>query len=234
MTFSRIARAALPAAFCLGLLGCEDPAADKPKATVSSAAPTTTAAPARTTSAATSSATSAAASKPASGDAFTIDPAASKVGFVGSKVTGKHEGTFSKVSGTVTPSGGKAEGGSVTIEIDLDSVKTDDQKLDAHLKSPDFFDVAKHPKATFTSSEIKAGGDKGATHTVTGELDLHGTKKTISFPATIQVGAEDATANAGFSINRKDFGIVYAGMKDDLIRDDVLIKLSVKAEKPTK
>ena len=87
----------------------------------------------------------------------------------------------------------------------------------------------KFPKATFTSTEIKAGGDKGATHTVTGELDLHGVKKTISFPATLAVTADGATGTAEFSINRKDFGLVYPGKPDDLIRDDVGIKLSLKA-----
>ncbi len=229
MSLSRIAALSLPAVLLLAVVGCEDPASDKPKATVSSAAPAATTAKPTTTAAAPSTATAAPA--PA-GDALAIDAAASSVGFVGSKVTGKHEGKFGKISGSVTLAGGKPEGGKVTVEIDLDSAKTDSEKLDGHLKSPDFFDVAKFPKATFTSSEIKAGGDKGATHTVTGELDLHGQKKTISFPATIAVAGDAVTATSEFSINRKDFGIVYAGMKDDLIRDDVLIKLSLKA--PTK
>ena len=54
-------------------------------------------------------------------------------------------------------------------------------------------------------------------------------KKTISFPATITVGADAASGTAEFVINRKDFGIVYPGKQDDLIRDDVLLKLSLKA-----
>jgi polyisoprenoid-binding protein YceI len=218
MSFPRIALIMLPAALSVGLAACEDPTADKPKATVSSAAPATTQA-------------AAPGSKPAAGETLAIDAAGSSLGFVGSKVTGKHEGTFSKITGTVKLAGGKAEGGAVDVEVDLDSVKSDSDKLDGHLKSPDFFDVAKYPKAIFTSTEIKAGGDKGATHTLTGELDFHGVKKTISFPATIQVGADETTAKAEFSINRKDFGIVYAGKADDLIRDDVLLKLSLKARK---
>lgn len=225
MKLSRIATIAVPALLSVALAACDDPASDKPKATVSSAAPAATAAPAK-------AATAAATSTPATiGAGWPVDAAASTVGFVGSKVTGKHEGKFTKISGTVAPAGGKAEGGKVTLEIDLDSVKSDSEKLDGHLKSPDFFDVAKFPKSTFVSSEIKAGGEKGATHTVTGELDLHGTKKTITFPATITVGADEVTAKAEFSINRKDFGIAYAGMKDDLIRDDVVIKLDLKAKK---
>ncbi|HSN97016.1 MAG TPA: YceI family protein [Candidatus Nanopelagicales bacterium] len=222
MLTNRFLRIAAPLTLWLALTGCEDPAKDKPKATVSDAPATTAAA----------KPTGAPATKPAAapaGEAITLD-AASTVGFIGSKVTGKHEGKFEKITGSIALGpDGKPEGGSVTVEIDMDSVKTDQEKLDGHLKAPDFFDVAKFPKAKFTSTEVKAGGDKGATHTLTGELDLHGVKKTISFPATITVGADAVTATTEFALNRKDFGIAYEGKKDDLIRDEVVIKLDIKA-----
>ncbi len=200
-------------------LGCENPADNKPKAVVSSAAP------AASTAAAPKSAAPAA---PAAGEALAL-AADSKIGFVGAKLTGSHEGVFQKFEGTIELAGGKPEGGKVKISIDTASVKTDAEGLDKHLKAADFFDVEKFPKAAFTSTEIKAGGDKGATHTVTGEFELHGVKKIISFPATIQVGDDAVTATSEFSINRKDFGIAFAGKADDLIKDDVLIKLNVKA-----
>ncbi|CAN90319.1 MULTISPECIES: YceI family protein [Sorangium] len=214
MFTARFARIALPAALLLSLAGCEDPTKDKPKATISTAAPAQT---------------QAAAAPAGPAEALPLDAAASTIGFVGSKVTGKHEGKFEKISGSITLAGGKAAGGKLTVEADASSVKTDAEKLDGHLKSPDFFDVEKYPKATFTSTEIKAGGEKGATHTITGELDLHGVKKTITFPATITEGADAVSGSAEFVINRKDFGIVYPGKQDDLIRDDVLLKLSLKA-----
>jgi polyisoprenoid-binding protein YceI len=224
----RFAVLALPAV--LSLAACEDPAKDAPKATVSSAAPKpATTGP--TTPASTTTAVATNAPAAASGDAMPLDTAASTVGFVGSKVTGKHEGKFEKLSGSITLAGGKAEGGKITIEIETASVKSDSDKLDGHLKNKDFFEVDKFPKATFVSSEIKAGGEKGASHTITGELDLHGVKKTISFPATIKVEGDSVTGTAEFSINRKDFGIAYAGKADDLIRDDVLLKISLKAAK---
>lgn len=220
MIVSRFAHLLVPAALILALTGCEDPAKDKSKATVSSAAPVAEAKGAAKTVPAA-----------ATEDYLTIDPTSSTVSFVGSKVTGNHPGKFNTFSGTVALINGKPEGGKVKVEIDSASAKTDDEKLDGHLKSPDFFDVAKFPKATFTSTEIKAGGDKGATHTITGTLDLHGVQKTISFPATITAGGDSASATSEFTINRKDFGIVYPGMANDLIRDDVVIKLSLKAAK---
>jgi polyisoprenoid-binding protein YceI len=66
---------------------------------------------------------------------------------------------------------------------------------------------------------------------VTGNLDLHGVKKSITFPATIKVEGDTVEVSAEFAINRKDFGIVYAGMPDDLIKDDVLMKVKLKAKK---
>jgi polyisoprenoid-binding protein YceI len=208
----------------LSLTACEDPAKDKPKATVE--APKSEA---KAPSSAAPAATPALAAAPAKTETLDVDAANSTIGFVGSKVTGKHEGKFEKITGKVTLADGKAEGGSVTFEIDTTSVKTDAEDLDKHLKQADFFDVEKFPKATFVSTGIKAGGEKGASHTVTGDLDLRGVKKSITFPATITITPEGATGTAEFSINRKDFGIVIEGKKDDLIRDDVLMKITLKA-----
>jgi polyisoprenoid-binding protein YceI len=209
----------------LALAACEDPAKDKPKATVE--APKTEAKAPGSAAAAATPAPAAAA--PAKMEALDVDAANSTIGFVGSKVTGKHEGKFEKFTGKITLADGKAEGGSMSFEVETASVKTDAGDLDKHLKQADFFDVEKFPKATFTSTAIKAGGDKGATHMVTGDLDLRGTKKSITFPVTITVAPDAATGTAEFSINRKDFGIVIEGKKDDLIRDDVLMKITLKA-----
>ena len=156
----------------------------------------------------------------------------STLAFVGAKITGKHDGSFKAFSGTITVPEGDVTKGSVALEVDTTSVVTDTEKLTTHLKSPDFFDVAKFPKATFTSTSVVADTSKGGTHVITGNLDLHGVTRSISFPATVRLTAAGVEADAEFAINRKDFGIVYAGMPDDLIKDDVLMKLTLRA-KPT-
>jgi len=189
---------------------CSDPAANKPKATVGNAAPDS--GPAKT-----------------GGEILTISPDNSKVEFVAAKVTRSHSGSFKQFSGTVDLINNNVEQSIVSINIETGSVVTDDDQLTAHLKTPDFFDVTKYPKAFFVSTKIEpATTTQGATHTVTGNFDLHGVKKAISFPATIQLAADSVSVNAEFSINRKDFGIVYAGKADDLIRDGVVIKLTLK------
>lgn len=165
------------------------------------------------------------------GTKFSFSQDGSKIEFVGAKVTGKHNGSFGTFSGTINVVDGNPERSSVTADIEIASISTEIEKLTGHLKSPDFFDAAKFPKARFTSTAIKAGGANGATHTVTGNLDLHGVSKSITFPATISISGDNVTVNADFAINRKDFGLVYPGMPDDLIKDDVLIKLSINAKK---
>jgi polyisoprenoid-binding protein YceI len=119
----------------------------------------------------------------------------------------------------------------VAITIDTGSVTTDTPDLTKHLKTADFFDVAKYPQATFESTEIKAGGEKGATHTVTGNLQLHGVTKSVTFPATIVVSPGSITVDSSFAINRKDFGINYAGAADNLIRNEVVLTLHVRGVK---
>ncbi|MBI3072938.1 MAG: YceI family protein [Deltaproteobacteria bacterium] len=200
----------------VAVVACKDPSAGKPRATVGAAVPDRR---------------EATAARGAAGATYAISADTSKIGFVGSKVTGSHVGGFAKFTGTVDTDAQKP--GSITVEIDATSLFSDTEKLTAHLKSADFFDVAKFPKATFASTDIRAGGTDKATHTITGNLELHGVKKSVAFPATVAFVDNSAavTATSEFSINRKDFGIVYPGMKDDLIRDNVLIKLSINAKR---
>ena len=205
-------RLLIPFVFCLVLFSaCANPADNAPKAVVS--APSAPAAQL----------------PPAKGTRVTFAAENSSIDFIGSKVTGIENCSFKKFTGSIDLVEGKPAESSVNVDIDLNSVEAKIGKLTEHLKSADFFDVAKFPKATFTSSEVKVGGEKGATHTVTGILDLHGVKKVLTFPATIKVEADTVSVASEFSVNRKDFGLVYPGKADDLIRDEVLLKLSVKA-----
>lgn len=207
-------------AVSLFVAACEDPAANKTKAVVSNSSNTTNTHPASNANAAP------AATK---GDALAITAENSKVEFIGSKVTGKHDGGFKQFTGTIDLVNAKAEESSVAVDIDMTSVHSDDDGLTGHLKTADFFDVAKFPKASFKTTKIVADTSKADSYSVTGDFEIRGVKKSITFPATIKVGDADVAVNAEFSINRKDFGIVYAGKADDLIRDDVVIKLTLKA-----
>jgi len=196
----------------LFVAACHNPAADTSKAVTSEPAK-----PASPTSAA--------------GEKYVITPQNSKIEFTASKVTGHHNGSFEKFNGEIQHVDNDPTKGRVTITIDMSSVKTDTPKLTEHLKTPDFFDVAKFPQAQFVSTEIKPGGERGASHTITGNLTMHGITKAVSFPATIAVTPDTATVDSNFAINRKDFGINFAGATDDLIRDEVVLKFTIRAAK---
>jgi polyisoprenoid-binding protein YceI len=205
------------------LAGCaRDPAKDAPKATVAPAV-TTAEAPAVTPAPPSRNA--------AGAEVLPIDTTMSKLNWTGSKVTKVHPGGFKTFAGTITLVDGAVEKSKVDLDIDVDSLWADSDRLVGHLKSPDFFDSATFPKATFTTTAITAGGADGATHTVKGSLTLHGVTKEISFPATITVAEKQVTAKARFSLNRQDFGIAYKGAADDLVRDDVLVEWEVTAKR---
>ena len=197
----------------LFVAACHNPAADTTKAVTSE--------PARQASPQTA----------APGQRYAITPQNSKIEFTGSKVTGHEDGSFEKFNGEIDYVNNDPTKSRVHIPIDMSSVKTGSPKLAEHLKTPDFFDVAKFPQAQFVSTEIKPGGDKGASHTITGNLTLHGITKAVSFPATISVTPDSATVDSNFAINRKDFGVNFAGATDDLIRDDVVLKFTIRATK---
>lgn len=206
------------------LAACADPAANKPKATTTNSATTAS----NTTS--TTASNAGAPTTAAKGTALPLTAENSKVEFTGSKVTGKHDGGFKAFTGTIDLVNAKPEESSVSVDIDMNSVFADDEKLTGHLKSADFFDVEKFPKSNFKSTKIVADSTKGAgNYTVTGDFNLHGVTKSITFPAKITVTDAEVAVESEFSINRKDFGIVYAGKADDLIRDDVVIKLNLKS-----
>lgn len=156
---------------------------------------------------------------------YVFSNAGSKFEFVGAKVTRKHDGAFNVFSGEIDLVEDDPQQSVVTVEVATASLTADDPKLTEHLKSPDLLDVVKFPKATFRSTSIEASSDPVATHTITGNLEFHGVTKSVSFPAKVKVSKDAIDADAEFAINRKEFGVVYPGMPDDLIKDEVLLKL---------
>lgn len=150
----------------------------------------------------------------------------SKIEFTGSKITASHSGGFKTFTGTITIADGNIAPPS-RIEIDMNSTWSDNERLTRHLKNEDFFDVPTYPTSTFVLTASERSGEE---YIITGDLTLHGVTKSIRFPAKISIAYEQVSLSAEFSIMRNDFGIVYKGRADDLIRDRVVIRLDVKAD----
>lgn len=169
------------------------------------------------------------------GDVYTVDAAQSQVVWTGAKVSGQHHGTVDVKSGALNVDEGAITGGNFVL--DMNSINTTDmdgeykEKLDGHLKSEDFFDVASNPEASFVITEVKAG-ETLETVVVSGNLTIKGVSKNITFDAVVDE-LTDATvkASADFNIAREDWGVNYAGQADDLISKEINFKVSLVAAK---
>lgn len=157
-----------------------------------------------------------------------VDAKQSKVDFSGSKKGGYHPGYFPVKDGNVLVNGGKITGGKFTI--DLAGVKVTDfagEKLEGHLKAPDFFDVAKSADATYEITSVNYTDANNAQ--IIGNLTLKGIKGEVKFDAKIRDLSETKVfAEAFFTLDRTKFGILYgAGM----LSNDVQIGVHLFASK---
>lgn len=151
----------------------------------------------------------------ASAAVWNIDPEHSNIGFkVRHLMVSNVKGSFDKHTGTVDINDKDITKSKVEVSIDTNSINTNVQKRDEHLRSADFFDVAKFPTMTFVSKKVaKAGKDKLK---VTGDLTLHGvTKEVVLDVEPLSKESKDPWGNfrrgttASTKINRKDFGLVW-------------------------
>jgi polyisoprenoid-binding protein YceI len=150
-----------------------------------------------------------------------------KITFVGTKKTGKHDGGFKKLTGTAKL-GADPTALKIDIEIDMDSIWTDNEKVTNHLKTPDFFDAANNPKSKFTVTKVVKDKEKD-TYKLTGKLDMHGKSKEITMPAKITQTSDGVKLESTFKINRFDWDVNYGkGKVDDNV--EIKVKLDAKAK----
>ena len=190
----------------------------------------------------------------ASGDSFKVDPAASKIEWIGTKVSGYHQGEIAIKSGTLDVKDSSITGGNFVLDMKSVKVTNGDDtaannKLRGHLLSPDFFDTDKNPEATFAITSVQPftgtvvdSADKrqegiskykvsNPTHKISGNLTIKGISKNIEFPALVTITGTSVEARAKFNIDRKQWNIVYPGKPNDLIRDDIHLGIELKAGK---
>jgi polyisoprenoid-binding protein YceI len=146
-------------------------------------------------------------------------------------------GSFRGVSGVIKFDPSNVAKSGVEAAIDVNTVDTGVAARDTHLKSPDFFDVAKFPTMTFKSTSVAKAGDGYA---VTGDLTLHGVTKSVVLkletPGKEQPSQKGVARGftATTTINRKDFGLLWAGKTgsgDAVLGDDIKIELDIEAGK---
>ena len=173
----------------------------------------------------------------ASASTWTIDPEHSYVGFkVRHLMVSNVKGSFTTFDGTVDLDDKDVAKSKVVVNIDANSIDTNVQKRDDHLRSADFLDVAKYPAMTFTSKKIaQSGKDRLA---ITGDLTLRGvTREVVLDTETLAPESKDPWGNirrgttATTTINRKDFGLSWNAALETggvVVGDEVAIVLEIE------
>jgi polyisoprenoid-binding protein YceI len=172
------------------------------------------------------------------GATWDVDPPHSSVAFaVRHMMISTVHGQFRTFSATAVGDPASPENATLEATVDVASIDTGNEKRDAHLKSPDFFDVEKFPKMTFKSKKIESAGTGKVK--VTGDLTLHGVTKEVVLEVEgptkpVTMGITKAGAHVTAKIHRKDFGIEWNKAMDGggvVVGDDVDVTIDVEAIK---
>jgi len=169
-----------------------------------------------------------------------VDLATSVLNWKGAKPTGEHNGTVALKSGGILIENGVVSAGEFVVDMstitNLDMKgKEGAGKLEGHLKSADFFDVATYPTAKFVITKVEENEGKLS---VTGNLNIKDVRKSITIPATLsEVDGNYVFKSDNFNIDRADFNVKYGSksffddLKDKFIDDLVEMSFEVKTTK---
>jgi polyisoprenoid-binding protein YceI len=168
---------------------------------------------------------------------WSVDQAHSEIGFkIRHLMIAYVKGTFKTFDASIYTNADDFTTADIDLTIDPSSISTGDTKRDEHLKSPDFFDVAKHKQITFTSSTIGKPGPDG-NQELWGELSMMGITKNIKLNAQFGGIVKDPWGNekAGFTvtgkIKRSDWGLVWNANIEAgglMVSDEVMILCEIE------
>jgi len=208
---------------CLFIAACA-PQADNKSAPVTADTPpaatdpVATAEPAATPEPAPATEPVAAEGSPAPG-AKELSPTNAQIQFIGKHTDDKPDrvGVFTEFKGQAMIDPATSALTAVSVEIPVSSLATPFEKLNDHLKSPDFFDVREYPTAKFESTGITTGEAAGQQN-IAGKLTLMSTTKEVSFPAEVSVTDGALKLNGKLTIKRSEYGMnkLLEGVKDDV------------------
>ena len=166
---------------------------------------------------------------------WVLDPTHSEVQFkVKHLVISTVTGSFKKFEGTLETENDDFTGAEVNISLDVDSIDTNQDQRDGHLKSADFFDAEKYPTITFKSTSFEKDGSD---YTLKGDITIKDVTKPITLTAEHGGSATDFYGNtkAGFDvvgkINRKDFGLTWSATTEAggvVVGDEIKLAINIQ------
>jgi polyisoprenoid-binding protein YceI len=171
----------------------------------------------------------------AGNETFKFEASRSTIGFRVHQFLGTTNGKFRQFSGNIDLDRQHPESSSVSARIQVNSIDTGIKKRDDHLRSPEFFNVAKFPEITFKSRNVKQTGPQSGD--ITGDLTMHGVTKAITLHVKLLTpmtdGARTRWEVTTEPIKRRDFGLMFGGSAEAVsgISQDVGIKIEIEAVK---
>lgn len=154
-----------------------------------------------------------------------IDASKSTVTSTGKQLGVAVTGSFKKISGDVTLNAAQPAQSSAKIDIDVASYDMGMPEYNKNLLTPEWFDAAKYPKATFRSTSIKGSG---ANFSVTGQFGLKGKVQNVSFPVTVKTVGATQVFDGTLTVKRTAFGVGSGDWADtSVVADDVAIKFHI-------
>jgi polyisoprenoid-binding protein YceI len=167
-------------------------------------------------------------------ETYTIDPVHSSVAFKVRHFLTKVPGSFTTFSGTITVDRDNLENSSVEAVINVGSINTFNEKRDADLKSPNYFDADKFGTMTFKSTSWKKTGENQ--FDVTGNLTIKATTKEVVLKVTLLAfgpgmrGAQLSGWEATTTLSRLDFGVTGPAMMGKALGEEVSISITIEAD----
>ena len=171
----------------------------------------------------------------AANETYQFDQARSTIGFRVHQFLGTTNGKFTQFSGSIDLDSQHPEHSSVSARIQVSSIDTGIKKRDDHLRSPEFFNVAKYREITFKSRSVKQTGPQSGD--ITGDLTLHGVTKPVTLRVKLVTPVSDEARTrwevTTEPLKRRDFGLMFGSATETVsgISQDVAIKIDIEAVK---
>jgi polyisoprenoid-binding protein YceI len=171
----------------------------------------------------------------AANETYQFDQARSTIVFRVHQFLGTTNGKFTQFSGSIDLDRQHPEHSSVSARIQVSSIDTGIKKRDDHLRSPEFFNVAKYREITFKSRSVKQTGPQSGN--IMGDLTLHGVTKPVTLRVKLVTPVSDEARTrwevTTEPLKRRDFGLMFDGATETVssISQDVAIKIDIEAVK---
>lgn len=156
---------------------------------------------------------------------FRIEPAASELTFRATSRLATADGRFHRFQGHVRVDSARPTSAEIAVTVEVASIDTANRRRDDHLRSDDFFDVARFPLIRFESARVEGQGSRLV---VVGRLTVRDVTREVTVPIEVEIAETTLLARGHFELRRKEYGITYQSFLNP-VADVVQVAFSFRA-----